>query len=102
MEFVLIPAGNFMMGSKLMVREVAKKYGGNARSYISEHPQHNVTITQPFYLQSTAVTQGQWKKVMGDNPSRFKECGDDCPVESVSWEDAHKFIKKAQRDGEKR
>jgi len=33
------------------------------------------------------VTQGQWKAVMGSNPSGFKDCGDACPVESVSWED---------------
>ncbi len=31
---------------------------------------------------------------MGDNPSRFKDCGDDCPVERVSWEEAHEYIKR--------
>jgi len=48
-------------------------------------------------MQTTGVTQGQWKKVMGDNPSRFKNCGDNCPVERVSWHDAQKFIKKLNR-----
>ncbi|MBF0120004.1 MAG: formylglycine-generating enzyme family protein [Desulfobacterales bacterium] len=46
-----------------------------------------------FYIQRTEVTQGQWLKVMGYNPSRFKECGDNCPVELVSWNDIQAFIK---------
>jgi formylglycine-generating enzyme required for sulfatase activity len=40
------------------------------------------------------VTQGQWKMVMGSNPSNFKSCGDNCPVERVSWDDAQQFINK--------
>jgi formylglycine-generating enzyme required for sulfatase activity len=80
MEFVLIPSGSFSMGSN------------SGRE--SEKPPHHVKISQPFYLQSTEVTQGQWKKVMGNNPSSFKECGDDCPVEQVSWDDVGEFIKK--------
>ena len=60
----------------------------------SEKPPHEVKILQSFYLQTTQITQGQWKKVMGDNPSQFKDCGDDCPVESVSWDDTQKFIQK--------
>jgi sulfatase modifying factor 1 len=51
-------------------------------------------ISKPFYLQTTEVSQAQWKKVMGKNPSAFKECGDDCPVENISWDDAQKFISK--------
>ena len=80
MEFVLIPAGSFTMGSS-----TGKE---------NERPLHNVKISQSFYLQTTEVTQGQWKKVMGNNPSHFKQCGDDCPVEQVSWEDAKRFIEK--------
>lgn len=80
MEFVLIPQGSFTMGSHL----------GRA----SEKPPHHVDISQSFYLQTAEVSQGQWKKVMGNNPSFFKECGDDCPVEQVSWDDATEFIKK--------
>lgn len=45
-------------------------------------------------MQTTEVTQGQWRAVMGDNPSRFKNCGDDCPVESVSWNDVQEFIRR--------
>ena len=40
------------------------------------------------------VTQAQWKAVMGSNPSNFSECGDNCPVEQVSWDDVHIFLQK--------
>jgi len=80
MEFVIIPAGAFTMGDE----------GGD----IYEKPLHNVNISQSFCLQTTEVSQGQWKKVMGDNPSRFNQCGDDCPVENVSWNYVQGFIEK--------
>ena len=83
MQFVLIPAGTFMMGSG--IAEAGDE---------DERPQHQVTLSQPFYLQTTPVTQGQWKRLMGENPSFFPECGEDCPVENVSWDDAQEFIKK--------
>jgi formylglycine-generating enzyme required for sulfatase activity len=80
MKFVLIPAGRFEMGSDT--------------GYQNEKPPHDVTIRQSFYLQKTPVTQGQYEKIMGNNPSGFKECGENCPVEWVSWEDAQSFIQK--------
>ena len=40
------------------------------------------------------VTQGQWKAVMGSTLSSFKNCGDNCPVEQVSWDDIQQFIQK--------
>jgi formylglycine-generating enzyme required for sulfatase activity len=92
MEFVLIPAGTFRMGSHLSPEELKHRYGVEDKFYKSEHPQHKVTISEPFYLQATAVTQGQWEKVLGFNPSHFDKCGDDCPVEKVSWEDVQIFI----------
>jgi formylglycine-generating enzyme required for sulfatase activity len=94
MEFVLIPAGSFMMGSHISPEEVTRKFGGDTEWYECEHPQHKVTISEEFYLQVTEVTQSQWKKVMKDNPSEFKDCEDYCPAEKVSWYDAKKFIKK--------
>ena len=57
----------------------------------SEQPVHRVTV-KDFYLCKYPVTQAQWKQIMGENPSTFK--GDDLPVETVSWDDAQKFIKK--------
>jgi len=65
--------------------------------------QHQVTLTRGFYMQTTEVTQGQWKRVMGTNPSGFQNCGDDCPVENVSWDDAQAFIRKLnQMEGRRR
>jgi sulfatase modifying factor 1 len=102
MEFAFIPPGSFMMGSALSAEEFVTKYGGEAKYYKDEHPRHQVTLTQGFYMQTTEVTQGQWKAVMGkvNNPSDFIDCGDNCPVENVSWDDVQGFIKKLnQREG---
>jgi formylglycine-generating enzyme required for sulfatase activity len=78
MEFVSIEPGSFEMGS----------YSG----FDEEKPVHRVTISRRFQMQITEVTQGQWEAVMGSNPSYFKNCGKDCPVEQVSWNDAKVFI----------
>jgi len=51
-----------------------------------------VTLSEGFYIQTTEVTQGQWSDLMGGNPSFFSGCGEDCPVEQVSWDDAQQFI----------
>ena len=53
--------------------------------------QHTVVLTRSFLMQETEVTQGQWREMMGYNPSHFAVCGDDCPVEAVSWLDAVAF-----------
>lgn len=55
---------------------------------------HHASITREFYLSKYEVTQAQWRAVMGANPSIFKQCGDMCPVEHVSWADAQRFIAK--------
>ena len=78
MDFVLIKAGSFQMGSE--------------RGYSDEKPVHEVTITKPFYMGVYELSQAQWKALMGDNPANFK--GDDLPVEQVSWEDCQKFLAK--------
>jgi formylglycine-generating enzyme required for sulfatase activity len=88
-ELVVIPAGRFTMGSP------ESEPGRNT----DEGPQHEVRINS-FLLARTTVTQGQWKAVMGSNPSSFNTCGDDCPVEKVSWNDAQDYIRKlSQRSG---
>ena len=97
MKFVLIPAGNFRMGNHVSPEECARKFAEGKDTYKSEYPQHNVTVSKPFYLQTTQVTQGQWKKVIGVNPSISDECGDDCPVEAVSWDDAQIFIEELNK-----
>lgn len=77
-EMVLIPAGNFQMGS-------------NEDS--DEKPIHNVSI-KSFALGKTEVTQGLWTAIMGSNPSEFSQCGPNCPVEQVSWDDIQQFLQK--------
>jgi formylglycine-generating enzyme required for sulfatase activity len=94
MTFTLIPAGSFMMGGSKSPEEVAERYEGKIEFYRREHPHHQVTISQAFYLQTTPVTQGQWQKVMRGNPSRFNKCEEDCPVENISWHETQEFIKK--------
>jgi formylglycine-generating enzyme required for sulfatase activity len=83
MKFVYIKPGTFMMGSP--PHELGRD---------EDEAQHQVTLTQGFYLAITEVTQGQWQKVMGSNPSHFKHCGDNCLVESVSWDDCQAFIQR--------
>ena len=82
MTFNLIPAGTFTMGSP----------DAEMGSYDWERPQHEVTLSQDFYIMTTEVTQAQWEAVMGSNPSYFDEGGGDCPVEQVSWNDVQDFI----------
>jgi len=47
-----------------------------------------------FAMGKYEVTQGQWRAIMGNNPSHFQNCGDTCPVEKVSWNDAKEFIQR--------
>jgi len=84
MELVLIPAGEFLMGSPEDEEDRDNDEG----------PQHRVRIARPFYMGKYEVTQAQWQAVMGENPSRFEDCGGDCPVEEVSWEDCQAFCRK--------
>ncbi|MDR1396537.1 MAG: formylglycine-generating enzyme family protein [Desulfarculales bacterium] len=92
MEFVLIPAGEFLMGSDR---------GKDPNAEDNETPQHRVKFSKPFYLGKYEVTQGQWEAVMGSNPSKFK--GRNNPVEQVSWDDVQVFIKLLnQKEGHSR
>jgi formylglycine-generating enzyme len=63
LNMVLIPAGEFMMGSRLSPSEAADRYDGEERMYRnSGYPQHRVRINQPFYIGSTEVTVGQFRQ----------------------------------------
>jgi formylglycine-generating enzyme required for sulfatase activity len=77
MELVSVPGGCYRAG------------GANATS--DALPVHEVCVS-PFHLAKYEVTQGEWRRVMGNNPSLFNRCGDDCPVDHVSWSDAQAFI----------
>ncbi len=58
-----------------------------------EGPQRRVTVAA-FHMGKTEVTQREWKAVMGSSPSQYERCGDNCPVESVSWNDAQAYVKR--------
>ena len=77
MELKLIPAGTFMMGS--------------ANGFSDQQPVHQVTITRPYYVGIYEVTNRQWKQVMGEVPSPWKD--EDLPIVSVSWEEVVAFCK---------
>lgn len=88
-----IPAGEFLMGSPDSDKDALDR----------EKPLHRVRITKPFYLQTTEVTQSQWKAVMRTAPwkgRRFVREGSDYPATDMSWDDAADFCRKlSQRDG---
>ena len=78
MKMVLIPAGEFLMGSE---------------RYAKERPVHTVKIAKPFCMGMTEVTRAQWKAVMGASPTPLR--GDDSrPAELVAWDDAQTFCEK--------
>lgn len=79
--FIPIQGGEFMMGSP--ATEKGRKE--------TEGPQHPVTVND-FHLASFPVTQEQYLKVMGENPSDV--IGENCPVDGVSWDDAQEFIRR--------
>ena len=80
MEFVRVPAGEFLMGST------------SEEASSREQPVTRVRISRAFELGKHEVTQAEWEAVMGSNPSGFDECGGDCPVERVSWDEVQEFI----------
>ncbi|BCG65825.1 MAG: formylglycine-generating enzyme [Methyloprofundus sp.] len=79
-----IEPGTFLMGSP-----------ENEAERHSWENQHQVTLTQGYWLADSTVTQELWVAVMGENPSHFK--GDNLPVERVSWENAQTFITKLNK-----
>jgi len=83
MEFVLIPAGAFNMGSPL--NEPYRK---------KDEVQHKVTINEPFYIQITEVTLDQWRTLMGKKFFGRRKGTGNAPVVKVSWHDCMDFIKK--------
>ena len=85
MEFMWIPAGRFEMGSPK----------GEVGPYGDER-QHAVRISEGFWMGKYEVTQGEWEAVavMGANPSFPRDCGQRCPVDSVSWFDVEEYIRR--------
>jgi len=85
LELVFVEGGTFNMGSH--------------EGRVDEKPVHEVQVGD-FFIGKYEVTQAQWQRVMGTNPSHFKNC-DQCPVENVSWNDIQEFLNKLnQQTGE--
>jgi formylglycine-generating enzyme required for sulfatase activity len=80
--FRWIPPGTFLMGSP-----------ENEKGRWDSEKQHQVTLTQGYWLADTACTQALWKVVMGDNPASFKD-DENNPVEQVSWDDVQTFLQR--------
>lgn len=86
LEMVVVPGGSFQMGSN------------DSGFYAAdEHPVHSVLVKR-FAIGKYEVTQGQWRAVMGSNPSHLANCGDNCPVDHVSWDDIQSYIQKLNQE----
>ena len=97
--FARIPAGAFWMGSPDGCPG-PDGYPGDCTAELGRDPDealHRVTLTRPFWIQQSEVTQSQWRDVTGDNPASFDGCGDECPVEQVSWWDALSYANALSR-----
>jgi formylglycine-generating enzyme required for sulfatase activity len=81
-EMVTLPGGSFLMGSE--------------EGDEDERPVHEVTLL-PFAISRYEVTQAQWRAVMGNNPSEYRDCGEDCPVEKITWDDTQVFLDRLNR-----
>jgi formylglycine-generating enzyme required for sulfatase activity len=82
MQFVLLGPGTFEMGTP----------PGEPEREAQERL-HRVTLPHAFYMAVYEVTQGEWQRVMGQNPSRFQDCGLRCPVENVNWFEVQQFVR---------
>ena len=71
--------------------------GEPGRNDTREEPQHAVTLTNTFAMWKYEVTQKQFKSLMNYNPSKFQNCGDNCPVEQVSWYEALAFANEVSK-----
>lgn len=99
MKLVLIPAGEFEMGTteeefKQLEQEAANQaaLGAGFRGRVrTESPRHRVVITKPFYIGAFEVTQGEYQQVSGKTAEQNKS---QYPVNQVSWEDAVAFCQR--------
>ena len=100
LDMVLIPAGKFMMGSPLTEKDrshVSRK--GNVKN---DETQHEVTLTNPFYLGKYEVTQEQWESVMGDEILKImpaKARNPQYPMARLNWLDCQEFVKRMNKTG---
>ena len=86
MEFIYISPRSYLMGSPR-----------NELGRWANELQHPVILTEGYYLQTTEVSQRQWRTIMRSNPSGFSNCGSDCPVENVYWGEVQEFIRRLNK-----
>jgi formylglycine-generating enzyme len=89
MEFVFVKGSCYQMGDT---------FGDFPTDY--KVASHDVCVSD-FWIGKYEVTQGEWLKVMGDNPSHNIKCGKDCPVENMTWDDAVAFTSKFRKNSDK-
>ena len=104
MEFALVPAGRFEMGSGLSPAETARRFGGGAKDFADEHPRHAVRISHAFLMGAYEVTNAQYRRFRPDHYSGDYEgaslTADSQPATSVSQDDAKAFCGwLSKRDG---
>lgn len=77
--YVMVPAGEFVMGARSTEPGIGD----------GERPQHDVTLTKPFCMKQTEVTNEEWYDIFGNYTSgSYSSCGLDCPADTASWWDA--------------
>jgi len=84
LELVWVPPGEFLMGSP----------EDEADRDPDEGPRTRVTFTRGFWMGKYEVTQAQWERIMGGNPSHFRASAARAPVENVTWEEAMEFCRR--------
>ncbi len=88
LDLVLVPGGSFIMGSPAHEPILGNVSGYPRDLFNNERPQHLVTLAD-VWMGKYPVTQAQYQRLMGENPSQFK--GDNRPVEQVNWDEAMEF-----------
>ena len=88
MQFVRLGPGTFQMGTP-----------AEEQDREPEEVQHTVTLSQ-FYMSRYEVTQAEWERVTGHNPSQFQDCGPRCPVENVNWFEVQQFLRRLNAESQ--
>jgi len=88
MQFVLLGPGSFRMGTP-----------PEEQDREPQEVQHSVTLSA-FYMSRYEVTQAEWERVTGHNPSQFQDCGARCPVENVNWFEVQQFIRQLNNESQ--
>ena len=88
MQFVLLGPGSFRMGTP-----------PEEQDREPQEVQHSVTLSA-FYMSRYEVTQAEWERVTGHNPSQFQDCGARCPVENVNWFEVQQFVRQLNNESQ--